>query len=219
MLIDLGAFMSNNYDIIIGVDPGVKGGISILHISNGKVSPTRIPVIQVEINRKKKKVYDVEEIVKLFKQFTDKKVLFIQEKVSSHPGEGSASAFGFGRSAGLTLGIAHALDFTVIEVSSQKWKKEFPQLNTPEIIIKKAEVKDLRAIRKTLKGKASKKQNKKHIDKLNRQIKADAKTAARELVSSMYPNIADQFEQKDTDGIAESLLIALFGRKNKDELV
>jgi len=104
-------------------------------------------------------------------------------------------------------------------VTPQRWKKEFPELTTSVMVAKKAEAKELRAYGKTLKEKAPKEQNKKDVDKLNRQVKAEAKTAARELVSGKYPKLSDMLKKKNADGVAESLLIALFARNKQDELV
>jgi len=208
------------YNIIISCDPGVTGGISIL---DGKKIPIvyKMPVRDVIVNKKKKKEYDLDVILSILEPYRSKlkKVLYIQEKVQSMPGEGSVSSFKFGKSSGMTIGLAIGLNFTVVEVSPQKWKKEFPELITASIIKNKTEIKQLRLKSKTLKDKEQKKQNKKSIEKLGRQIKTEAKTAARELVSKKYPKLIDKFKKKNTDGMAESLLIAIYGRKNQNELV
>jgi len=210
--------VANKFEVIIGVDPGVVGGISIIY-KNGVIDINRIPVKKVVVNKKNKKTYDLVGISEIFEPFINKKVLFVQEKVSSHPGEGSVSAFNFGRSSGYTIGMAHALGFEVVEVTPQAWKKHFPELVTQEILVKKEEIKKLRVLSKTLKDKPSQKLNKKEIDKLNRQIKTLAKEEARSLASSLYPQSAGEFKQKNSDGIAESLLISLYGRDNQNELV
>ena len=213
--IDLGEKMSD--EIIISNDPGISGGISIIY-QNGKIEVYKIPVCNIVVNKKNKKVYDIDEIFNLLKKFKDKNVFYIQEKVGSHPGEGSVSSFGFGKSSGLTIGIAKGLGFEVCEISPSAWKKQFPELVTDGIKQKKEEIKKLRAFDKTLKDKGQKKENKKNIEKLGRQIKSEAKTAARELVSSLYPDISNKFRKKNTDGMAESVLIALYGKNHIDEL-
>lgn len=210
--------MANKFDVVIGIDPGVVGGISIVY-KNGVIDINKMPVQSIVVNKKNKKVYDLEKIVGIFKSLVGKKVLFLQEKVSSHPGEGSVSAFNFGKSSGSTLGIAYGLGFKVTEVSSIKWKRHFPQLVTEEMLEKKEEIKKLRVLSKTLKDKTAKKLNKKEIDRLYRQVKSAAKTAARELVSKLYPKLADNFQKKNSDGVAESVLIALYGKDKQNELV
>ena len=137
--------MAKKFDAVIGVDPGVLGGISIIY-KNGVVDINRIPVQDIIVNKKNKKIYDLSKIVEMLGVIDKKKVLFVKEKVSSHPGEGSVSAFNFGRSAGSTIGIAYALGFDVVEISSMRWKKHFPQLVTKEISDRKEEIKKLRVI-------------------------------------------------------------------------
>ena len=210
--------MANQYDVVVGLDPGVTGGITFLY-KNGKVDINRIPVKTIVVSKSKRKTYDLKGIVDLLKPLEDKKVLFVQEKVASMPTDGAIQAFSFGKSAGSMLGIAAALEFEVVEVGSMTWKKHFPELINDEIRDCKAEAKDLRAIGKTLKDKGAKKENKKQIDKLGRQVKTIAKRLARELVISLHPELTDDFKQKNSDGMAESLLIALFGRDKQNELV
>jgi hypothetical protein len=210
--------MADKFDLVIAVDPGVSGGISLI-FKNGKVQAYPIPVQQTIVNKKKKKVYDLTAIVDLLKPYVSKKVLFIQERVASRPGEGSVSSFGFGKSAGLTVGMAVALGFEVVEISPATWKKHFPELSPPSVVSLKEEIKKIRAENKSSKDKKAIKENNKEADRLNRQIKAEAKSAARELISSMYPDLASMFCKKNSDGIAESLLIARYGRDKQDELV
>lgn len=209
--------MKDLFDVFIGLDPGVVGGISI--ICNDKVVIERLPVKSIVVNHKKKKTYDLDEFYNILSKFAGKKVLFIQEKVASRPGEGSVSSFNFGKSCGSTLGMAIAFGFKVVEISPATWKKCFSDLNNTDINNMKEETKKLRSISKTLKDKDLKNENNKRIKKLNRQIKIEAKNAARALVSLLHPEFSDYFKQKNSDGMAESLLIALYGRKNQNELV
>ena len=80
-------------------------------------------------------------------------------------------------------------------------------------------MKEIKVSYKLLKDNKVKKENKKVIEKLNREIKAEAKSAARDLAGKMYPDKAEQFKKKNSDGLAESLLIALYGRNHLNELV
>lgn len=200
--------------IIIGVDPGLKGGISIL---DGKKAPLvyRPPVKKIIVNKKNKNTYDMIKIVDIFKQYRDQEVLFYIEKQSVRRGEGAVSAMTIGKGFGQLIGAAYALGFNVTEITPQVWKKQFPELITDEMKEIKVEMKELGVLGKTLKDKDLEKGNKKQIDKLGRLFKKNAKTNARALVSEKYPTIADLFKRVDSDGMAESLLIALYGRKNE----
>ena len=203
--------MVNQYNIIIGIDPGLTGGISVL---DGDEEPMvyKMPVKPIIVNKKKKNAYDMIEIIKLFSLYKNKKVLFFIEKQGVRQGEGSVSAMTIGKNYGQLLGAGYALDFDVIEVTPQSWKKHFSELTTDEMKDIKVEMKGLRLDGKKIEDKEVKKENKKQIDKLGRQFKSLAKTEARKLVSSLYPSISDKFVKKNTDGMAESILIALYGK-------
>jgi len=204
--------------VIISIDPGLKGGISVL---DGDKVPTvyKMPVKPVIVNKKKKNTYDMVEIVKIFSSHKDKKVLFFIEKQMGLGRESAVSTMTIGKNYGLLLGVAYALDFEIEEISSQKWKKHFPGLITDGMKSIKLEMKDLRVFGKTLKDKAAEKLNKKKIDKLGRNFKYLAKAEARYLASIKYPEISDRFKLVSSDGLAESLLIALYGRDKQNELV
>ena len=74
----------------------------------------------------------------------------------------------------------------------------------------RAKIKLLESNSKLEKDKDQKKLNKKEIEKEHRSLKALAKTQARVLAQEMYPDLAERFERKLDDGVAESLLIALY---------
>jgi hypothetical protein len=201
-----------NYEYILAIDCGLMGAITILNKNDDLPIIYKIPVKKVIINKKNKNIYDVDAILQIIKNYKDKKLLYIVEKQSVRNGEGAVSAMTIGKNYGMLLGMGYALDFDVIEVSPQTWKKYFPELITPEIINKKGEMKELRQLSKNLKDKEEKKENKRQVDKLGRQAKALAKTNARQLASRLYPEIEDKFQKVNTDGLAESLLIAIYGK-------
>ncbi len=204
--------------IIFSIDPGLSGGISILE---GDKEPLiyRIPLKKIIVNKKNKNTYDMMKIIDIFKEYKNKKILFVIEKQNVRQGEGAVSAMTIGKNYGQLLGMAYALNFTVIEVTPQRWKKHFPELINDYIREKKEEAKKLRNIGKLLKDKEEKKQNKKQVDKINRQVKVEAKKNARELASKLYPTLKDMFIKTNTDGLAESLLIGIFAKENQSELV
>jgi len=196
----------------MAIDPGLTGGISIL--DNNKTPVVyKIPVKSIIVNKKKKNTYDMIEIIKLFSPYKNKKVSFFIEKQNVRPKEGGVSAMTIGKNYGQLLGAAYAFGFNVIEITPQSWKKHFPELITDEMRDIKAEMKELRLIGKKIKGKEAKKENKRQVEKLGRQFKSLAKTEARKLVSNLYPSISDRFVKKNTDGMAESVLIVLYGKK------
>jgi hypothetical protein len=132
--------------------------------------------------------------------------------------EGSVSSFSAGKGYGTLLGMAIALGFKVVEVRPLTWKQHFQILNTDSIISKKEEMSELRKRSKTLKEKTDKKANTKEIEKLSRQIKSEAKKAAIELVKNLYPDVNLCLKRTDSDGMAESVLIARYGLDSQNKL-
>ncbi len=200
------------YNLVIGIDCGLIGGISILRDKYKTPIVCKMPIKPIIVNKKKKNTYDMIEIVNIFSFYKDKKVLFCIEKQGVRQGEGSVSAMTIGKNYGILLGLAYALDFEVIEVTPQSWKKHFPELITDEMKNIKVEMKELRLVGKKIEDEEVKKENKKYVDKLGRQFKSLAKTEARMMVSKLFPSISDKFVKKNTDGMAESILIALYGQ-------
>ena len=83
------------YNVIIAVDPGLTGGISIIE---GKKTPAvhKIPVSKIVVNKKKKNIYDLDAISEILQPYSGKNVLFVQELVSAMPNQGVTSSFNFG---------------------------------------------------------------------------------------------------------------------------
>lgn len=213
-----------NYDYIIGVDPGLSGGITILNGKKDEMEVYPMP-IRTEIKgtkKKPKKVNSIDQkgIIDILSKVKGKKVLFIIERVTSRGGEAPNRAFNFGYGWGYIQGVAWTLGFDVDIVTPQKWKKSIPELETAEISkirddisFLKDDLKDLQA-RKMPKDKI--KEKKKEISQKDSKLKRLAKSAAREVASKKYPKQKDNFRLVKHDGLAESLLIALYG---KNELV
>lgn len=197
--------------LYIGVDPGFKGGISI--VEEGKTPIVyNMPVIISMVKGKKKTKYDISAIADIFKAYGDRKAVFTLERVSVRPNEGSVSSFNFGEGFGTLKGIAVALGYELIVVSPVTWKKNFPELESSEMSALRVKIKTLESNNKIEKDNAQKKLNKKEIEKEQRSLKALAKTQARLLAQKLYPELSDRFDRKLDDGVAESLLIALYAR-------
>ena len=95
---------------LIAVDPGLKGGIAVLH--HGHVSAVPMPLAG--------KGLDLAAIADLIKAASP--AWIIVEKVGARPGQGVASMFTFGMGYGSILGIAAALGVPVELVTPQRWK-------------------------------------------------------------------------------------------------
>ena len=115
--------------IIIGIDPGVSGGISILE--NKKVieifdMPTMID------GKKNKKQVNGSQVTNIIKENlkSGKEIVVVVEHVNAMPGQGVTSMFNFGQSFGVIKGICSALSLPIYFVRPTKWKKYFNLIKT-----------------------------------------------------------------------------------------
>ena len=115
--------------IIIGIDPGVSGAISVLE--NKKVleiydMPTMID------GKKNKKQVNGSQVTNIIKErlTNGKEMIVVVEHVNAMPGQGVTSMFNFGQSFGVIKGICSALSIPIYFVRPMKWKKYFNLIKT-----------------------------------------------------------------------------------------
>ena len=115
--------------IIIGIDPGVSGGISILE--DKKVievfdMPTMID------GKKNKRQVNGSQVTNIIKEnlFKNKETIVGVEHVNAMPGQGVTSMFNFGQSFGVIKGVCAALSLPIYFVRPTKWKKHFNLIKT-----------------------------------------------------------------------------------------
>ncbi len=96
---------------LVAVDPGLSGGLAILH--GGEVTARPLPIAGKDL-----------DLVLISQWLKDSSPgLVIVEKVHSMPGQGVSSTFKFGNGFGAILGMAEALSIRVKLVTPQAWKK------------------------------------------------------------------------------------------------
>ena len=104
--------------IIIGIDPGAKGGVAIYDEAKHKMILHKCPETPKEmaaiINTAKVK---------------DKNVFCVIEKVHAFPTDARSSAFKFGCNFGKWLGILGAYDIPTLEVTPQVWMRPLQPLS------------------------------------------------------------------------------------------
>ena len=115
--------------IIIGIDPGINGAISV--IENKKIlevydTPTMID------GKKNKRQINSAQVTNIIKERlnNDNKVVVVVEQVNAMPGQGVTSMFNFGQSFGVIKGICAALSLPIYFVRPSKWKKHFNLIKT-----------------------------------------------------------------------------------------
>ena len=115
--------------IIIGIDPGITGAISILE--NSKVIEVHETPTMIDGKKNKREVNGA-QITNIIKKWLnkDKEVIVVVEHVNAMPGQGVTSMFNFGQSFGVIKGICSALSLPIYFVSPTKWKKHFNLIKT-----------------------------------------------------------------------------------------
>jgi len=115
--------------IIIGIDPGISGAISI--VENKKIidvydTPTMID------GKKNKRQINSAQVTNIIKERLNsgKEVVVVVEHVNAMPGQGVTSMFNFGQSFGVIKGICAALSIPIYFVRPSKWKKYFNLIKT-----------------------------------------------------------------------------------------
>jgi crossover junction endodeoxyribonuclease RuvC len=101
---------------IIGIDPGLSGGIAV--IENGRIVEThRIPVVKFG----GKKVMDSRGLREILieRDYASRVVI---EKVHAMPGQGVTSMFTFGFGAGVIEGVLAGITMPFEYVTPQKWQ-------------------------------------------------------------------------------------------------
>ena len=114
---------------IIGIDPGLSGGIAILN--NKKVLNIFDMPVMAE-GKKNKRQLNSAQLVALIKENiqSDEEVAVIVEQVNAMPGQGVTSMFNFGQTFGAIKGVCAALELPIFFVRPSKWKKHFDLINS-----------------------------------------------------------------------------------------
>ena len=115
--------------IIIGIDPGLSGGIAVL--DNNKVLDLFDMPVMAD-GKKNKKQLNSALLAKLIKESTSNssESAVIVEQVNAMPGQGVTSMFNFGQTFGAIKGICATLELPIFFVRPSKWKKHFELINS-----------------------------------------------------------------------------------------
>jgi len=114
---------------IIGIDPGLSGGIAIL--DDLKIFDIYDMPIMSE-GKKNKNQLNSAQLVNIIKKnlIPNGDTFLIVEQVSAMPGQGVTSMFNFGQTFGSIKGICAALNLPIFFVRPAKWKKHFDLINS-----------------------------------------------------------------------------------------
>ena len=114
--------------IIIGIDPGLSGGIAIL--DDLKVFDFFDMPIMSEGKKNKNQLNSAQLVNIIKKHIVSGNTFVIVEQVSAMPGQGVTSMFNFGQTFGSIKGICAALNLPIFYVRPAKWKKHFELINS-----------------------------------------------------------------------------------------
>ena len=114
---------------IIGIDPGLSGGIAILE--NNRVLDIYDMPVMAE-GKKNKKQLNSAQLVNILKDYinSDEDIAVVVEQVNAMPGQGVTSMFNFGQTFGAIKGVCAALKLPIFFVRPSKWKKHFELINS-----------------------------------------------------------------------------------------
>jgi len=99
--------------MIIGVDPGLTGGIAAIDDSG----------LWMEPMPRDEEGVDAKELGRLMHELREAKVAYV-EKAQSMPKQSSVSTFSYGKNCGITNGVILTLGIPIIEIRPQKWMAE-----------------------------------------------------------------------------------------------
>ena len=105
--------------MIIGIDPGVSGAISVL--KNKKVIEVYEMPTMID-GKKNKKQVNGSQVANIIKERLndEKEIIVVVEHVNAMPGQGVTSMFNFGQSFGVIKGICSALSIPIYFVRPTK---------------------------------------------------------------------------------------------------
>lgn len=101
----------------IGIDPGASGAIVIMDACWMLIEWAAMPTQRIGTATR----VNAPALAAMLQDF-DAAHAYV-EQVASRPGQGVASMFSFGHSAGVAMGVLGALQITTTMVTPQSWKK------------------------------------------------------------------------------------------------
>ena len=113
---------------IIGIDPGLSGGIAIL--DDLKIFDLFDMPIMAEGKKNKNQLNSAQLVNIIKKNIISGSTSVIVEQVGAMPGQGVTSMFNFGQTFGSIKGICAALNLPIFFVRPAKWKKHFELINS-----------------------------------------------------------------------------------------
>lgn len=109
-----------NQSLILGVDPGINGGLALLSMENKLITTIKIPIWAP----KTKKEIDTLAINLFFARWAMEIGLMVIEDVHAYPDQGVTSVFRFGEAKGILIGLAAAYLIPIVKIAPVVWKSD-----------------------------------------------------------------------------------------------
>lgn len=100
--------------MILGVDPGLTGGIALVTLDGNLQWAEDMPVIDKDVSAP----LLAQRISGLYLKAA------VVERVASMPGQGVSSVFKFGKGYGQVLGVLGALEIPIVDPTPSQWKQD-----------------------------------------------------------------------------------------------
>lgn len=107
---------------VIGIDPGLSGGVAFLDVEKSALFALPVPVFE---EKGSKTQFDIHSMVDLLSMPAESVITVVLEQVGARPGQGVTSMFRFGTGYGMWQGIIAARKFPLRFVTPQKWKSRY----------------------------------------------------------------------------------------------
>ncbi|MDQ2696926.1 MAG: hypothetical protein M3Z21_16430 [Pseudomonadota bacterium] len=114
--------------LFLGVDPGISGALAVLDADGALVDHLHMPIIQ---GGKRARV-NAAALAQFLAGFQGQRLTAYVERVGAMPGQGSASMFSFGHSAGVLEGVLAALEIPLELVVPAAWKRHHGLIGRPK---------------------------------------------------------------------------------------
>lgn len=127
-------FIKDNNKIMnyyIGIDIGLKGGLSLIDDNKKLFFVKSIPTIDVLVGKKIRKQYDIKSIIDIIETFTIGRNITMTgfERLRAIPSQSSQTAFSMGGGAMLFKSICTFLEIPFTEIEPRAWQQKiFNQL-------------------------------------------------------------------------------------------
>ena len=108
--------------MILGIDPGLKGGLALFDSVSGTLIVRDMPVVTVTKGKKSKNEVSAPMLAAALRGYAPHIERAFIEKVGAMPGQGVTSMFSFGRSVGTVEGVLAALSVPTYYVAPQVWQ-------------------------------------------------------------------------------------------------